>query len=59
MPDYRETGAIAYETFCKGKGYQNWKWWSELPETERQVWRQVAWEVMRQGWHEAAPPGSA
>jgi len=55
MPEFRETARIAYEAFCAAKGYRTR--WDDLPETERDVWREVARMTFRHGWWEmAAPP---
>jgi hypothetical protein len=51
-----ETAEVAYTVFCQAKGYKNWAWWRDLPETEKDVWREVTREVFRQGWWESAPP---
>lgn len=58
MPDYKEVGQVAYETFCTIKRYPDWQSWEKLPETERDVWREVAREVFRKGWREKLPPPS-
>jgi hypothetical protein len=55
MPEYLEVGEVAYRTFCTVKGYTTWKKWSDLPETEKEVWRQVAQEIFRRGWQERLP----
>lgn len=56
MTDYTEIGCIAYETFCTVKRYANWQSWEKLPETEKDIWREVAREVFRKGWREKLPP---
>lgn len=58
MTDYKEVGEVAYSTFCTVKRYTDWKSWEKLPETEKDIWREVAREVFRKGWQEKLPPPS-
>jgi len=48
-----ETGQIAYESFARQKGYA--MTWRNLPEAEKDIWREVARSVFRKGWQERLP----
>ena len=51
MPEIAE---LAYEKFCVLKGYGKHVRFSWLPPEEQDIWREVAREVMKKGWTEAA-----
>lgn len=54
MPGYRETGQIAYEAYAGRLGWslygQHLPPWDQLPEHEKDAFREAAHEVIQKGW---------
>ena len=51
MRVYREIGQAAYETFSRLLRPHGPSW-AMLPEQEKQAWREIAMDVIREGWTE-------